>query len=63
MVNVKKYILQLLTKSTCPLCHNHILWLRPEDESGISDEDDATFFVCSECEFIGQVSVGQVERI
>jgi transcription elongation factor Elf1 len=52
------YILQKMDKSFCPKCNEKVYLLCSK---GIGDKP--SFFICFDCETVGQVGIGSVEKL
>lgn len=59
-LKIKEYVSEKMEKAACPMCENKVFWLRPHVEE-MTDED-ATFFICYGCQFIGQIGVNEVQE-
>lgn len=53
---MKKYILSKTPKTHCLRCLKPVYMLAPEDVSS------PAFYICFDCEFVGQIGVGEIEK-
>ena len=58
----KTYIMHTVDQTSCPKCDKSVVLLAPSEWKW-EPEKDPSFYVCWDCEWIGQVGIGPVKIV